>query len=171
MISRAWLTNAAWLILQVGIGYLFMNAAWGCWRFPQWTISETSLLFGKYGRPLAYSGMALMGFGGVSIFLGAYYGFAEIVTRAAACALAVFVLCGAKIHTLDQAEARKLQSDLEKDCKDPSGARNLGDSAVFAHVANVNKNRALAAVCLFLGFGPRPDASIWSYLIKLIHLG
>src|SRR5437879_4779900 len=101
MMDIAFRTKVAWLILQSGIGYLFINAAWGCWRFPQWTIDETSLLFGRYGRPLAYCGMGLMAFGGAAVFLGVDRG-DWILTRIASFALALFVLSGAKIHTLDQ---------------------------------------------------------------------
>jgi hypothetical protein len=169
MISTELYSKIAWVVLQVGIGYLFMSAAWGCWRFPQWTIDETSLLFGNYGRVLAYCGVGLMAFGGAAVFLGIYDGFAWMFTRAAALALAVFVLSGAKIHTLDQKEARRVQAEIEADANFAAQARQLGDSAVFAHVANVNKNKALAAVCLFLAVGPTPSVSVWSYVEKLFH--
>jgi|ERR1700723_3651155 len=166
-----YLTDAAWLVFQLGVGYLFMSAAWGCWRFKDWTIAETSLMFAKRGRFLAYCGMGIMAVGGAAVFVGAHDGVAGFVTRGAALALSMFVLFGAKIHALDQAEARRLQTLIKADSKVGSAVSDLANSAVFAHVANVNKNRALAAVCLFLAFGPKPDVSVWSCLKVLLHLG
>lgn len=171
MSLRLYITDAAWLVLQLGVGYLFMSAAWGCWRFRDWTIAETSLLFGKRGPLLAYCGMGIMAFGGAAVFVGAHGGFAGFVTRGAALALSMFVLFGAKIHTMDQAEARRLQTVIGADLKSGRAVEDLANSAVFAHVANVNKNRALAAVCLFLALGPNPDMSVWSCLKAFLRLG
>jgi uncharacterized membrane protein YphA (DoxX/SURF4 family) len=134
-----WKLDVGLLVLRLGIGYVFLYAAWkntenaAAW---QWTNTETAILFKD--RPeeeriqLAWIcslvGMVMMYAGGVSVLLG-------LEPRIGGLMLAVFSLLGMRIHAIRRNEAKEAAE----------AGDTMGWSAYSAHVAAGLKNWALAA--------------------------
>jgi uncharacterized membrane protein YphA (DoxX/SURF4 family) len=140
--ESGWNQHVALLMLRLGVGYVFLYAAWkntensAAWA---WTTNETALLFRRWpdaqreklARMCAVAGMAMMYGGGASVLLGLEPRFGGLL-------IATFSIMGMWIHAIRRDEAKK------------SGETGnmMGWSAYSAHVAAGLKNWVLVAVGL-----------------------
>jgi uncharacterized membrane protein YphA (DoxX/SURF4 family) len=134
-----WKLDAGLLILRLGIGYVFLYAAWkntenaAAWK---WTVTETAVLFknrpederARLASTSALAGVVMMYGGGASVLLG-------LEPRLGGLILGVFSILGMRIHAIRRDEA--------KEAADAGNA--MGWSAYSAHIAAGLKNWALAA--------------------------
>ncbi|WP_344022520.1 hypothetical protein [Streptomyces luteireticuli] len=149
------LATAGWLVLRLGMGSLFLNAAWACGKDRaafRWTRDMVAVIAPRHAAPLAAAGVAMMGLGGLSVLLGGY-------GRIGAALLALFLAPGTAIHLRSRAVAGALAARLSPAL--PAGLRptltELDVSARMAHYSSALKNVALLTVSLFLvavGTGP-----------------
>lgn len=149
------LATVGWLLLRLGTGGLFVNAAWACGKDRaalRWTRDATAVVLPRFAGPLALLGVAVMGLGGLSVLLGAY-------GRVGAAALALFLPPATLIHLRSRAEATALAGRMTPDV--PAELRPqlavLGASAAMAHYSSALKNVALFFVVLYFvlaGTGP-----------------
>ena len=140
--GNGWNVDLALLVLRLGVGYVFLYAAWkntenaAAWK---WTVNESALLFKNMpedgrqnlARLCAIAGMLMMYGGGVSVLIGL-----EPVVGGAM--LAVFSILGMRIHAIRRDEAKQAAD----------GGNAMGWSAYSAHIAAGLKNWALAAAGL-----------------------
>ena len=117
------------------------------------------ILFPKYGRLFAYGGIAIMGFGGLSVLLG-------LCGRVGGAMLAVFLVMGAMIHFLQMGRVDKLSVTIKE--RLPTELQDtlttLTASARLAHYSSALKNLALAAVAIFFAMvGTGPKFNLWSW--------
>ncbi|MBH1933853.1 hypothetical protein I5Q34_06015 [Streptomyces sp. AV19] len=149
------LAAVGWLLLRLGVGGLFLNAAWACGKDRaaiRWTRDATAVVFPRFAGPLALLGIAVMALGGLSVLLGAY-------GRIGGAALALFLVPATLIHLRGRAEATALAGRLAPELS--AGLRPslavLGASAAMAHYSSALKNVALFFVALcFVAAGTGP---------------
>jgi uncharacterized membrane protein YphA (DoxX/SURF4 family) len=145
---------AGWLALRLGVGLLFLNAAWACGKNAaarQWTIEETAILFRPpLAKPFALIGIGVMGLGGLLVLLGLF-------GRVGGLMLAGFLVPGAVIHFRKRNEADVLAAELRPLTTVPDRLDVLHVSARLGHHSSALKNLALVGVTLFMaavGTGP-----------------
>jgi uncharacterized membrane protein YphA (DoxX/SURF4 family) len=156
-----WASAASWLILRVGYGLLFLNAAWACGKDAaarQWTIDETSIVFPRHTNFFAYSGIAIMGLGGASILSG-------LASQWGGLALFFFLIPGAWIHFRQMGRADALTETIKGKLMSPTPELGtLQVSAKLGHYSSALKNLTLATGALFFGIhgsGPLSLSSLF----------
>src|SRR5438132_1345104 len=106
-----WKLDVGLFALRLGIGYVFLYAAWkntenaAAWK---WTTAETAVLFkdrpeaerARLAWICALAGMVMMYAGGVSVLLG-------LEARIGGLMLAVFSILGTRIHAIRRDEAKE----------------------------------------------------------------
>lgn len=146
------LEDAGSLLLRLAIGWLFLMGAWGSVKDQgarDFTTSETALVFKWHPRLFAYTGIAMMGLGGLSIVLGVF-------PRLGALVLTVFLFGGAMIHFAKRAQlaayeqqiAPALTGDGAQQARET--LRALTDAGIMGHFTAGLKNYALAGATAYL---------------------
>lgn len=164
------LEDAGSLLLRLAVGWLFLMGAWGSVKDQgarDFTTSETALVFKWRPRLFAYTGIAMMGLGGLSIVLGVF-------PRLGALALTIFLFGGAMIHFAKRRQLLAYEKQIEPALTGDGGARARGtlraltDAGVMGHFTAGLKNFALAGATAYLvlagarapmliGLGPQGD--------------
>lgn len=146
------LDDAGSLLLRLAVGWLFLMGAWGSVNSRaarDFTTSETALVFKWRPRLFAYTGIAMMGLGGLSIVLGVF-------PRLGALVLTIFLFGGAMIHFAKRRQLMDYEWQIEPalagdDAKQARGTlRALTDAGVMGHFTAGLKNYALAGATAYL---------------------
>jgi hypothetical protein len=171
-----WLCIAGWLTLRLGVGLLFLNAAWACGKNTaarKWTEIETAILVPPpYAKLCSLIGIMTMGLGGTSVLFGLYGELGGLM-------LAGFLVPGAMIHFRKMKEVDALVAQLRPPASVPAPAVAptppadaplgpldvLAVSARLGHYSSALKNLALVGVMLLIaavGTGPWSLLRLWT---------
>lgn len=154
--------------LRAGIAFLYVYAAYMNSKDKislQWTIDNTKPLFRdtRYSEniPLikffAYTGIAVMFAGGLSILLG-------IEARLGAAMLLVFTIGGTVLHNRQRNAAKEMAVKNAENAE----LSSIAWSAFSAHFANILKNVCLILVLLFVVFYGVGEFQITDIISKLL---
>jgi uncharacterized membrane protein YphA (DoxX/SURF4 family) len=154
----------AWLLFRATYSWVFLNAAWQCGKSRagiEWTIAESSILFGRMATVLGPLGILVMAFGGLSILLGAFAELGGIM-------LAMFLVPGTVIHLRKRREAASLAGNIRSRLEAGSPPMQSLDAltvlADLGHYSSAMKNISLLGPAVFfavMGPGPYALARLW----------